>query len=351
MSNDKPANIAFLEVDRGGRGDSDQADDDITILEEEEDEFDAPPSRAKSSGSAKKGVPKWIFAVGGGIILIALIGGGLMVYSMMNRMSASDEIMPVPPQPISQPEIQPQQGEYGAPQPSSSVLGQEVPVGPGAAMPSAQPTMDAQPSVSRPDAVEVRPLTPAQVPATAQPPVAQQGMGSANNAMMEEQLNKVITGLAALNKRLDEEAARRGKLETEFAALKGRIGELSITSKKASAVVQQPKPVTTPAAPRAAQPKPVRSPQPVHQGDAGVKLSQQTEGVMVAPVVPERVQGWTISSIIGSRAWLIKRNSDGTETELSVAPGERIEGKLVTSVDGASKSVTLEGGQKIGVGK
>lgn len=346
ISNNRPANIAFMDEARGGREPEDHHEEDITILEEEEPD-DRPVRGASSGGAKKKGVPMWIFAVGGAIILIALVGGGLMVKSMMDRVSASDEIMPVPSQPISQPEIQ-----------QDAINLSQVPVGTGGA--SLQSNVAEHSVQTAPPSVP-HPTPSMQTPLPAQAPVATQqtqGVDSAKIAVLEDQLNRALAGIAALSKRLDDEVSSRSKLGAELSALK------EAKAKNESAAVKKPipavPPVTAPVkrpTPEASkpvvrvQPKPVlQAPQPP-QAQQEVAEKHPQEGVAVAPVVPGRVHGWTISSIIGSRAWLIKRNSDGTESELSVAPGERIEGVLVTSVDGASKSVTLENGQRIGVGK
>ena len=55
-----------------------------------------------------------------------------------------------------------------------------------------------------------------------------------------------------------------------------------------------------------------------------------------------------VTSIIGNRAWLTKKNPDGTETEVTVAPGERLpDGRTVETVDAQARSVILVGGAQI----
>lgn len=63
-----------------------------------------------------------------------------------------------------------------------------------------------------------------------------------------------------------------------------------------------------------------------------------------APVVR---QDYRISGIVNNRAFIVHRNADGTDSELSVSPGDKVAGLRVLSVDARSRRITLEDNQII----
>lgn len=364
MDKNKPANIKFDE-DRSG---VDGGDDDIQILD---DDFDSPPSRVSTVTAKKKGAPLWIFMVGGGILLAAVVGGGMMVASMMNRTSSRDEVMLPPSQPITQPVIQPQNYRDSSEKSASGVPSalplQEMPAGAGNIEVHA-PQPAAQLAPGQPLAVSVSPLPPAgpsvvqvQAPAGLSQSDAKMTIMEDKLSRVEDKLSRVVSSLDGVSRRLDESNGKLAKLEAELTALKSKAATAKAEPQpEQKKTVQAPAPVKVlskkelkPVVAKPVKPEPPAGPQAQAKDRAGESANEKlpSEGISVVATAPAKIQGWSILSIIGSRAWLVKRNADGTEIELSIAPGEKIEGKLVTSVDGNSKFVMLEGGQKIGVGK
>lgn len=344
---DGPAKISFIDESLRSAEPGFQDEEEIQILEEEDEAQFLEPLPGKPN---KNAVPKWIFMAGGGIILLALIGGGMMAMSMLKRSSSHDQIVQAPQPPVAQPIIQssPEQGGESVTQGPVGNVAMDRAQQQAPAMEAPQPRFEqktqswpaARPQLSAPQQEQPSPAAAAHTPPSGSP-------DAARIAALEDRMSKLLTVLDGVTKRMDAENTKLMKLETEMEAL--RSGK--------SVAVRHPAPV------RVIQPRnqtPVRriirraEPQKVHPAPSlsraqEVKPVQGSQGVIVSSSVPDKVQGWSISSIIGSRAWLIKRNSDGSETEQSVAPGEKLEGKLVTSVDGASKSIMLEGGQRIGV--
>lgn len=342
MSNDRPAKIAFGVETGHDHGDEFNPDDDIQILEEEEaePEFESPKPRKTAAGK-KKGVPGWIFAVGGGIILTAVLGGGWMAVSKINRAAARDEVMTPPQVMASQPVIQaadqfPQQ----QPQPLSSAPIQSAP--PVQAVAVTQSGQPEQAQVQTGGASVPAPVMSG-LPATAASqtavvPERAPGVDLAKVSALENELGKALA-------KLDDVAKRLTKLETTQAQKE------KATPEAKPKVIVAAKPATAVTKTAQVKPTPVAKQPAKSASKPAVEKPSEESSATAVPAPQARVQGYSISSIIGTRAWLVKRNIDGSESEISVSPGEKVEGRVVTSVDGSSKSVTLDGGQKIGVGR
>lgn len=357
---ERPAQIAFGAERRGGLGNEGSDDDEIQILDDD-DEQQVEMTTARRSAPKKKTVPGWIFAVGGGIILTAVLGGGWMAVSMMKNRADRDEALPVAARVAPQPVIQsadatPQvslvagQGGQGQPAPAATVSVTES-----AASPTTTISMSAAPLV-QPGLVGTATSASA---ATAIPPPTQpqpQGLGVERGAD-QAKVAALETELVKMARKVEDATKRVEKLEAGLAAIRAQPqpGPKAVATGEAKPTVPAAKP-PVPAKPAQVAPKPVPAKvavKPVVKPapKAVLEKAAADEPAAAPAAPPARVQGYSISSMIGTRAWLVKRNGDGTETEVSVAPGEKIEGKNVTSVDGAGRCVTLEGGQKICVGK
>lgn len=368
MSNsDRPATIAFGDDHDEGPTGFENFGEGAELIEEEEIESRPAPRRKPEAMKGSNKVPSWIFLVGGGIILAGVLGGGLMVFSKMkNRAAQEEELLsmqapvnipqPViqmasPPQALPQaqllPEPQATVGGPGLPQAAVVPPGVAVPVqdlSPGASNPLAGPVA----SIQAPSAV-VQPNPAPAVLAAIPEKVHEKNVDIAKLAAIEEDLSKVLGQIEDMNGRIAKLESTLNKPEVKTpakpAAAPARPANKAAEGEKSPAPVKQvaaPKPAVKPAPAKSQEPRPV---------DKDKEKAKPGEDSKQATSTPVNVQGYSVSSLIGTRAWLVKRNNDGTETELSVAPGERVEGKLVTSVDGASKAVVLEGGQRITVRK
>lgn len=335
---DMPAKIAFGEDE--GYGEVQEGFDPLgdEVIEE------APRRAAETKKKGK--APAWIFLVGGVILVVGVVAAGLGIMAMKKHRSAQTEIVfSGPPQAQPQPQPVIEKSEPAAvanslPMPPAPVMPAQVavpPVNSAATAPSAPVS-----ALTAPMAQQAKPAGPAvasPIVAPANPEPAQGG--AARLATLQEQMTTLASKLEEINKRLAKlEASDTAKHEM-----------------KKPAPAAPAKPVAKPVMKPVAKPPVLKA--PVKPAERQVSVTQpqpaaaQSDKPSAEPLKPAAsasgLQGYSISSIIGNRAWLIKRNADGSETEMSVAPGERVEGRVVTSVDGAAKAVVLEGGQRITV--
>lgn len=160
--------------------------------------------------------------------------------------------------------------------------------------------------------------------------------------VLESKINAVVDQLDALQRQLVA-------LESTLASIKDRPATKTDKATVAATAVAAP---NTPAKKVVAQPKNLKEkPEPTVVQSTTVKVTEQPLAMPAQPATSASssvAKDYQISTIIGTRAWVVKRNSDGSESEFSVSPGERVDGKKVLSVDGLnSKCVALEDNQKI----
>lgn len=348
--NDRPATIAFGDDHDHGSGGFENLGEGGEFLDHEEEEIEAAPTTRRKSEAKKSSnkAPAWIFLVGGGIILAGVLGGSLMVFSKMKQRAAVEEESVSMSAPVytPQPVIQMANPQPGVPQ----VIPEPQAVGVGAQGASAP----IQSSVVQSNIAPV-PTPPVAVAPEKSP---EKNLDSAKLAAIEEGLSKVLGQIDDMKTRIAklESTANKPEAKTPAKAVPPLAHPVEKAAEKgkntASEAATAEKPEKAPApVKQAVAPKPAAKPLPAKsQEPKSVDKTKQADDSKPA-AASAGVQGYSVSSLIGTRAWLVKLNSDGTETELSVSPGERVEGKLVTSVDGASKSVVLEGGQRITVHK
>lgn len=340
---EQPARIPFGRPGEGAQSgfvDGPTPEEEYFPLEEElQDEHFAPPGQGK-----KQGVPIWIFVVAGLVLVIGIGGLGMMVVKMFSH-GGGDQSVPMPQSYVPQPVIQ------SPPAPAS--VAEPVPA-PGQAPAQAA----AVPAQSMPPAsvVNTQVGNATGQPQAAQAPVSPPPQNDTQPAISSADGMKVAALADAVQKtiaRLDQLTVRMGQLEESMKKMSAAVSARPEPAHRAPARYEPParhyearkevtKRVSAPAAP-AAQSAPAPS--------AAVQPAAPVAAQMAAAPQAAHVQGYSISSMIGTRAWLIRRTSDGTETEVSVAPGEKLDGHVVVSVDGVSKQVVLDNGQRIGIGR
>lgn len=336
-SGERPARIAFagggagrVQDAPGRRGAGSEDDDNIQVLEEEDPTVVEAEHSSRKPESKPAGIPKWVFAVAAGVLVFVVVGAGMLIMSMRDRWTANDEVLPLPQaQSVPQPAMQQEGALAVAPAPVSA-SGPVV----------APPVAEAPGAQSPPPSAAQQPDVPSPAPPTQVAPAAASGADPVKVAVLEAELVKALGKIDDLGKRL-------AKMESAVAAASQKSVEAKpVVAVKPPAPAAAPKVTPAPAKPaQSPAVKPAVKPLPVAAKAPPPKAAPAV--VEAAPTPPARLAGYSVMSMIGTRAWLVKRNPDGSEAELSVTTGEKIEGRTVTSVDGSTRCVTVEGGQKI----
>jgi hypothetical protein len=333
VEKNRPANISFAEDETGSGGDfagparislaaigsrtepdfmdSVGLDDLDSRFEDESIASVASPHKRKG----KPGMPTWMLALAA-FMLLAVLGGAYLSFSVFKKRSESytqqNEVIPQSvPQPVITPVV----------------------------------TLSERTLVARPPEQAQEAVTNTTVVNPAEQPLATVANGIQSSTQPHDGAAASVVDASEIKKlkdQLDLLASRIVTLENEKLAMRKAAAEV------AAKVAQQP---------RQATPPPTVTVKPV------VKPVSQPAPVKPAPVqkqkpVPPREEvalsykrDFTISAIVNNRAFVIKKMPDGSEQEISVVVGDKIDGKSVELVDGQSKEVRLEGNQRITTGR
>lgn len=338
-------------------------DDDNQYPQPDLEEEDAPePSPSAGGGQAKKkGTPGWVFIVGG-VVFLVVVGAfvGLLIVKKRAQAEASEEQV-VMEQVAPQPQILPNAQIASAPAALDPTTGLPVSaaIQPAAAPPVVVPPAVAQQPVAQqampaamPGMVQAAPgvatqqQAPANQPQANAAPTAQQAAPAQQPRQVEYQ--------ATTEKALTQDNAEIQRLTKEVAQLKSTIQQLKSSSgdsaddgadvsRQESKAATKPKRVVAVSKPK---PKPVVAktgfqkqgkPEPSFEERLAAGRNQE----------PETSANYTITGMIGSRVFVAKRMADGSEVEMSAVPGERIEGRVVSRVDPASRCIQFESGKPL----
>ena len=166
-----------------------------------------------------------------------------------------------------------------------------------------------------------------------------------------------------LDGKIEALGQRLSKVESAITALLPVVERLVQSEKaKTAAVAAAPKTApekeksVSPTAPKEkserAESKPISvKPAPVAKvvAPAASQKTKSTTKEEAHPAPQMDLRGYGITSLVGTRAWVVKTAGDGGEVEVSVSPGEVLEGtgRKVISVDVQAKRVCLDNGQCI----
>lgn len=336
-------------------------DDDNQYPQPELEEEDAPePSPSAGGGQAKKkGTPGWVYIVGG-VVFLVVVGAfvGLLIVKKRAQAEASEEQV-VMEQVAPQPQILPNAQIASAPAALDPTTGLPVSaaIQPAAAPPVVVPPAVAQQPVAQqampaamPGMVQAAPgvatqqQAPANQPQANAAPTAQQAAPAQPPRQMETQ--------ATTEKGLSQDNAEIQRLTKEVAQLKITIQQLKSSSgdsaddgadvpRQESKAATKPKKVVA-----VSKPKPVVA-KTVAQKQGKPEPSFEERLAAGRNQEPETSANYTITGMIGSRVFVAKRMADGSEVEMSAVPGERIEGRVVSRVDPASRCIQFESGKPL----
>lgn len=373
--------------------------------DEEEEEVDEPFSKpTKKKG---KGFPGWMLAACGFLFILFVGLFGLIGFKLYKakfaapdeeivamtpqpqiiNQSANGEITSAPPQPVIQAtatavnvqaDANGAQVNVTASQPQMQAVREDHPEVDYSAQASAQ--SGSQPSPTVPTSVAGHAVNPSSQSAQTMNPVQGQSNAPAPARDMPPKMEKASfvdqtapsnvdsKEAAAIRQAMVELAKRIERTDADIKELSRIVANLSksppsstaapIAAPKAESVTK-----TAPAKPASAPVKaePIKKPEPravakpiareKSQESAALspktaKSAQSDEIVVHAPV--ER-RDYVVTAAINNRAFIAKRNPDGTETELSVTVGDKVDGVLVVRVEG--RTVYLANGQQITVGR
>lgn len=322
----------------------------------EEDDGPEPPPSAAGGQAKKKGTPGWVFIVGG-VVFLVVVGAfvGLLIVKKRAQAEASEEQV-VMEQVAPQPQILPNALIASAPAALDPTTGLPVSaaIQPAAAPPVVVPPAVAQQAIpaAMPGMVQAAPGVATQQQAPVNQPQAN-AAPTAQQAAPAQPLRQEPTQ-ATTAKGLSQDSAEIQRLNKEVAQLKMTIQQLKSSSgdsaddgadvpRQESKAATKPKRVVAVSKPK---PNPVvaktvaqkqNKPEPSFEERLAAGRSQE----------PETSANYTITGMIGSRVFVAKRMADGSEVEMSAVPGERIEGRVVSRVDPASRCIQFESGKPL----
>lgn len=323
-SREKPAVIRFGKEDENSSPEYEGGSFPIdTDFEDEEsiEEIDLPKKK-------KRGLPGWVIVFLAVLFFVVIGAAGLIFVKKRNAAALSrNEIVSVIPQPsITAPQqlsaLEPSlQNEQSA---HSAVTAGVVPVTGATIIPQPFPA-----EKSGMPAVDIALSVPTSVPSSAPVPAP---TSSPVPELTGKEVIELINAVDQLQKRLEK--------------LESTVQNQRVVPSASPVIKAVEKPaVVAPAvvAPVKTAVKSRQVPAKKATVEKVIKRSAETETI-VSPLVR---RDYSISAIVNNRAFVIKKNADGTESELSVVPGDKIDGKEVLQVDGREKMIVLEGAQRI----
>lgn len=354
-------------INRGGAGVPDPAETDVELEDTAEfsmddlddDEIVERPAKGSKAKGKKKGIPAWALVVIGLLFLSVVVGGGFIIVAKKRAAAASNDMSFSLPDQSPQPQIidsgagiAPASPEVGGQVASGSMQGaQPVAISPNAPIDAVQtPVSAAVPpasaaQTSSPAAV----VTPAPVSATAVAPAPVSAPVAPAPALVASTPAPVVVTPAAVAAN-DAVAKDVANLRQVVMVMLQRLERIE-SDLKAKSV-----PVAVAVAPKPAQPKLVvvqkaKPAPPVKQAVSTppVRKSFVEKTAPIEEVVePTLLREYWISGIVNNRAFIVRKTSDGAESEQSVVVGDRIDGgKRVMAIDPREKVVIVEGGQRI----
>ena len=337
----RPANIRFGEekpsheqgYDQVGKDDLLDKDDAPFEDEEEEERPQKPKKKAK-------GLSPLILWSAIGLGLVVVLGGILIIVGAKNRHRGDEYAETTSAQGVQaaaapqQPVIVPPQAP--APEQSLPAAGQVVSA-PEQSAPVQAGVGNAQPVLSQ----MVQPDPGATVN---QPGGSDRSQDVAKISEQIKKISLVVDGLNEKIARVEKQIEAIQKVRPAAAATSSpkedhplRLKEVKHSEASAAAKKEQKaKPLKTETAG-----KNQKQTKPAEPSPAAKEEPRQTSVGKVDS------SDYTLSTLIGSRAWLTKRKADGTDVEISVTVGERLEGVRVSTIERESKCVILESGQRI----
>jgi len=248
---------------------------------------------------AKPGMPKWILALAV-FMLLAVLGGAYLSFAAFKKRSAAVSYDSQVELPASQSSVP--QPVIALAAPAERFPGVVAPVQASEPSPASAPVQAV--------------VVPSEAPSSPPRDGAALAVAEANAAeikKLKSQVDQLATSVNALIAAKDAQPPRQAAPPTAAA-----------------------KPVVQQAAPAKPSPAPMQKP----------KASPAREEVL-----PSYRRDWVISAIVNNRAFVIKKMPDGSEQEMSVVAGDKIDGKLIEAIDGQTKEIKLDGNQRITTGR
>lgn len=334
----------------------DDPDDDDQGWNDDDGQDDVVQSKPKKAKKGKGMSPNIIIGIALGALLFVIAIGVVIVQKKRAAAQQGDSMETVGPQPqivqpapIQQPAPQPMQQQASVTRAdagandmiSPSANGVQTPQQPATqqaahqpeiVVPHSAPVVAAPaPNPVPPPAPQAAPVQSAPAPAVVAAPAA--ATTSVNDAMVKD--------VAAIREAMVQMMRRIDRIEQQQLAMQ-RTAKPTVVS--APAVVTQPaKPVVT---------KPAVVKAPVRQAPIGparpseVAPRKMVDEKIIDPAPPMR-EYW-VSGIVNDRAFIVRRNPDGSESEQSVVVGDRLEkGGRVLAINARDKIISIEGGQQI----
>lgn len=401
---DRPANIQFR--DESHEEEFTQAPDENELHYDPDEELAAQTPRTKQG---QKGMPGWLKGVVALMAVVMVGGAGGIVY-MKKRAAESDRIMtggPVATQPTIAAGERPGDGGITPLSNVGSAPAMPVPTTTSAAGPfytadsdmpvpvkplaltqptqqqaasntaaphAGSPFKDSEQKLAVAGDIQPLPASPAPAPPVTssreKPAVTKAGFaykdqpsGVATEA--RSQLDKGVIDaqareIAGLKEAMTEIKRRLDAMESEAKTQNAKLAArplpaVAAASESGTAPAQAAKPAPHPTKPviaRVQQVKaaPMVAARKVKPAPSPVQVASRDKPEAATTSNADR-RDYRVTAIIGNRAFLSRKNADGSEVEQSVSPGDRLDGKLVTSVDAGGRQVVLEGGQRVTPGR
>lgn len=361
------ARIGFAEPSVGPE---DVGEEPGILLDDGEQVLETVPPARKGTGAKKGGGPSNRTMIIGGIsfMLFVLVMGGF-IFMLKQKRAAQEEDTGFAPvtQQYPQPAIAAEE-----PRPPGTMLAPVTPIAPVGAAPITP--IDPQQAPGNPQSAPAStPVAgPGMAPVQASPQIGLQAVQPSPGpvAVQVPAASPAVGDMGrgdsrGLDAKLDGLTQRLSKVESAIAALmpvverlvhaekdKAKVAPIAPAAPKANA----PEKVATSEAAQKeakAEPKPAakpvvaaKTPTPAPAVKA-TKPGAKSDEPAAEPVPAIDTRNYSVNSVIGSRAWVVKTQGDGSEVEYSAAPGEALEGRTVVSVDGKAKRVCLDNGQCI----